>query len=130
MPMSIKVISLAVLLTSGVATLWAAVQSEPKRAQTGRFGNPTSTARAFQDYLYGVIKKLDAKQLVLDKTVFGIDQSVLLGPKTKYVHDGKPSSFDRLNVGDQVYVEVKKDKKSGDLIATRVVTGVGATPGP
>lgn len=105
-------------------------QREPKKAETARFGNPTGVARPFQDYLYGVIKKIDSKELVLDKTKFGIEQTVKLGPKTKYIHDGKPSTLEPLKVGDQVYVETKTDKKTGDMMATKVVTGVGATPGP
>ncbi len=128
--MWIRLISLVGLLACVVAALPAAAQREPKKAQTARYGNPTSTARAFQDYLYGVIKKLDAKEMVLDKTVFGIDQTIKLEPKTKYIHDGKPSFFDQLKVGDQVYVETKKDKKTGDLLAKKVVTGVGATSAP
>ncbi len=128
--MWIRLISRVGLLACVVAAPAAAAQREPKKAQTARYGDPTSTARVFQDYLYGVIKKLDAKEMVLDKTVFGIDQTIKLEPKTKYIHDSKPSSFDRLKVGDQVYVETKKDKKTGDLLAKKVVTGVGATPGP
>ena len=103
---------------------------EPPKAETARFGNPTSIARVFQDYLYGVIKKIEAQELVLDKTKFGIEQTIKLEPKTKYIHDGKPSTWDRLKVGDQVYVDLKKDKKAGDLIAKKVVSGVGATQTP
>ncbi len=100
--------------------------TEPRRPDTARFGDPTSTARVFQDYLYGVIKHLDKSEMVLDKTKFGIDQTIKLDPKTKYLHDRKPSSFDRLAVGDQVWVQVKADKKTGEMTAKKVLTGVVA----
>ena len=128
--MGTRLILLVGLFACVVGAPAAAAQREPKKAQTARYGDPTSTARAFQDYLFGVIKKLDAKEMVLDKTVFGIDQAIKLEAKTKFIHDGKPSSFNQLKVGDQVYVETKKDKKTGDLLAKKVVTGVGATSGP
>ena len=99
---------------------------ETPKPETARFGDPTSTARAYQDYLYGVIKNLDKNELVLDKTKFGIDQSVKLDAKTKYHRDGKPSSWDRLAVGDQVWVDVKTDRKSGEMTAKKVLTGVVA----
>lgn len=111
-------------------TVWA--QNPPGKTDTARFGNPTSTARVFQDYLYGVVKKIDAKarELVLEKTKFGVDQTIKLEPKTRYIHDGKPSSMTHLKAGDQVYVDVRKDKKTGDMIAKKVITGVAPTQLP
>ncbi|MBZ5515117.1 MAG: DUF5666 domain-containing protein [Acidobacteriia bacterium] len=97
-----------------------------KKPETARFGDPTSTARMFQDLFYGVIKSLDKSELVLEKTKFGVDQPVKLNDKTKFIRDGSPSSFDKLKVGDQVWVQPKKDKKSGDLIAIKVLSGVVA----
>lgn len=107
-------------------------QNEPKKADTARFGNPTSTARMFQTYLYGVIKKIDTKnnQLVLDKTKFGVDQTIKLDAKTKFILDEKPSSLAHLKVGDQVYVDLKTDKKTGDMLAKKVVSGVEPTSLP
>jgi hypothetical protein len=99
---------------------------ETPKPENARFGDPTSTARAYQDYLYGVIKNLDKNELVLDKTKFGIDQSVKLDAKTKYLRDGKPSSWDRLAVGDQVWVDVKANRKTGEMTAKKVLTGVVA----
>ncbi len=121
-----------VFFCCAVATLAGSAQNEPKKAKTARFGNPTSTARVFQDYLYGVVKKIETKtnELVMDKTKFGIDQTIKLEPKTKYIHDGKPSSLASLKVGDQVYVDVRKDKKTGDMVAKKVVSGVGPTELP
>ncbi len=109
-----------------VASGWG--QRQATKTSTGRFGNPTSTARAFQDYIYGVVKKIDSKhnELTLEKTKFGVDQPIKLESKTKYVHDRKPSSLDRLKVGDQVYVDARRDKE-GALVAKKVVTGVAPT---
>ena len=101
-------------------------RTDSSRPDTARFGDPTSTARVFQDYFYGVIKSLDKSEMVLDKTKFGIDQTIKLDAKTKYLHDGKPSSRDQLAVGHQVWVRVKTDKKTGEMTAKQVLTGVVA----
>jgi hypothetical protein len=101
-------------------------QRESGEPETARFGNPTSTARFFQDYFYGVIKSLDKKELVLEKTKFGIDQAIKLDSKTKYLHNEKPSSRDRLKVGDQVWVQADTNKRTGEMTARRVLTGVVA----
>ena len=119
----------ALLVLSGVLALAATglgQRTEPRQPETARFGDPTSTARVFQDYFYGVIKSLDKKELVLDKTKFGIEQTIKLDSKTKYLHDEKPSSFDRLAVGNQVWVQVNTNKKTGELTAKKVLTGVVA----
>ena len=121
-------VSLTALMT--LVNLGHAQRPGTEKPQTARFGDPTSTARTLQDYLYGVIKEINAKQIVLKKTKFGIDQTVKLEPKTKYIHDGKPSTFDRLKVGDQVWVDVKQEKKSGQMVAKKVVTGVAFTQAP
>ena len=84
----------------------------------------------FQDYFYGVVKRVDKGELLLDKTVSGVDEVFKLEPKTKFIRDGRPSSLEDLKVGDQVYIEVKKDKKKGDKIAKKVVTGAAATEAP
>jgi uncharacterized protein DUF5666 len=96
---------------------------------TARFGNPTSIARIYQDYVYGVVKKIDAKgnELILDKTLFGDDQTFKLQSKTKFIHDGKPSHLGQLKVGDEVYVKVHKNKKTGEMTARKVVSGVMPT---
>ncbi|MBI1940091.1 MAG: hypothetical protein HYS33_01130 [Acidobacteria bacterium] len=103
---------------------------DPIKADNARFGDPTSIARAYQDFLYGVIKEIKKDELVLEKTKFGIDQALKLKAKTKYIHDGKPGSLDRLKVGDKVWVDVKTEKKTGVMIATKVVTGVSPTGSP
>ena len=108
----------------------AQAQQPPAKADTGRFGNPTATARTYQTYLYGVIKSLDANEMVLEKTKFGVDQTFKLEAKTKFTRDNKPSSLDTLKVGDQVYVDFRKNKKTGELIAKKVVVGAEAEPAP
>jgi hypothetical protein len=82
------------------------------------------TARKYQNLLSGVIKTIDAHGMVLEKTKAGIDQTFKFQPKTKFIHDNKPSSREDLKVGDQVYVDVHEDKKTGDLYAKKVVTGI------
>jgi hypothetical protein len=98
-------------------------QAEAPKTGTARFGNPTGTARGLQNYVYGVVKKIGKAELVLDKTEFGDDQPFKLDAKAKYIRDGKPGKLDDFKAGDKVFVQTKKDKKSGNLIATRVVSG-------
>jgi hypothetical protein len=99
-------------------------QEKPVKAGTARYGDPTATARKYQNLLYGVIKTIDANGMVLEKTKAGIDQTFKFQPKTKFIHDEKPSSREDLKVGEQVYVDVHEDKKTGDLYAKKVVTGI------
>jgi len=124
--MNPRLIPLMVALTIA-ASLPALAQHDPGKSDNARFGNPTSTARAYQDYLYGEIKKIDDGELVLDKTKFCVDQTVKLGPKTKFVRDGKASTLNNFKIGEGVFVETKKDKKTGEMIARKVVAGMGAT---
>ena len=102
----------------------------PAPPDTARFGNPTGTARKYQNFLYGVLKTVNKDEMVLEKTKFGIDQTFKFERKTKFIHDGKPSAWDKLKAGDKVWVDVHKDKKTGDLIAKRVVTGVDVVTMP
>lgn len=99
-------------------------QDKPVKAGTARYGDPTGTARKYQNLLFGVIKTIDANGMVLEKTKVGIDQTLRFQPKTKFIHDDKPSLREDLKVGDQVYVDVHEDKKTGDLYAKKVVTGI------
>jgi hypothetical protein len=102
----------------------ATAQNKPVKAGTARYGDPTGIARKYQNFLYGVIKTLDANEMVLEKTKVGIDQTLKFQPKTKFIHDNKPSLREDLKVGDQVYVDVHEDKKTGDLYARKVVWGI------
>jgi hypothetical protein len=121
-----RILMTATLSSACLAALAAAPQSEkdPVAPNTGRFGDATSTARKYEDFLYGVIKEKNPNELILTKTKFGVDQAFKLNKKTKFIQDGKPSSFDKLNVGDRIYIDSNTDKKTGDLIAKKVVSGV------
>ena len=107
-----------------VMAMPATAQNKPVKAGTARYGDPTSTARNYQNLLYGVIRTLDANGMVLEKTTVGIDQTLKFQPKTKFIRDDKQSSRENLKVGDRVYVDVHKDKKTGDLYAKKVLSGV------
>jgi hypothetical protein len=120
--------STAVLVSGILGVLLIAVpggaQREPIKPKTGRYGDPSSIARKYQDYLYGVIKTIDANEMVLTKTKFGIDETFKFDRKTKFIHDGKTSTRERLKPGDEVWVDINKDKKTGEMIAKKVATGV------
>ncbi len=118
----------AALMVAGTAA--AQTGRDPIKADNARFGDPTSIARVYQDYLYGVIKEIKKDEIVLEKTKFGVDQTLALNSKTKYIHDGKPASQDGLKVGDKVWVDVKTKKKTGALIAKKVVSGLMPTGNP
>lgn len=127
-----NIMRVTTLVAACLATLAAAPQSDkqPITPSTGRFGDPTTTAIMYRDYLFGVIKEMNPNELVLTKTKFGVDQTFKLNKKTKYTADGKPSSFDQLKVGDGVYIDVDTNKKTGELTAKKVVSGVGMPTGP
>jgi hypothetical protein len=84
--------------------------------KTARFGNPTGIARKYQSYISGVIKKVGKDEIVLEKTRFGTDTSIKLDAKTKFVDNEKP--------GKLVFVDVKTDKKTRDMTAKKVVSGI------
>jgi len=121
--MKLRIIGIPVSLCL-VLAVSATGQEKPVQAGTARFGDPSGTARKYQNLLSGVIKTVDAKGMVLEKTKAGIDQTLKFQPKTKFLRDDKPGSREDLKVGDQVYVEVREDKKTGDLYAKRVLTGI------
>jgi len=120
------ILSAATLATVLTGALAAAPQNEkqPIKSSTGRFGDPTSIARKYQDYLFGIVKEVNADQVVLTKTKYGVDQAFKFNKKIKFTVDGKPSAFDKIKVGEGVYIDVETDKKTGDLIAKKVVSGV------
>jgi hypothetical protein len=108
------------MVMAGTAT----AQEGPIVAGTGRYGDASGTAPKYKNLLYGVIKTIDAHGMVLEKTKAGIDQTFKFQPKTKFIHDNKPSSREDLKVGEQVYVEARQDKKTGDLYAKQVISGI------
>ncbi len=128
---SSKIFLPALILAAAVLSPALRAQSLNPDKPTNRFGNPTSIAHIYQNYIYGVIKKIDKKrhELIVDKTVFGNGQTFKLEPKTKYIHNRKRSTLDALKVGEQVYIDMSRNKKTGDMIARKVVTGIAATGG-
>ncbi|MEJ2007225.1 MAG: hypothetical protein P8Z30_03570 [Acidobacteriota bacterium] len=107
-------------------TGWAQlVQSPNAPGATGRLENAISLAGKYQNYVYGVIKKIGKDQLILDKTRFGDDQVFKLQHKTKFIHNGKHSTLAELKVGDMVWVDAKLNKKKHEKFARKVITGVG-----
>ena len=85
---------------------------------TGTAGNDISGLR------YGIVKSVNKDEIVLTKTDAGLDETFKFTKKTKFVHDGKSSTLDSVKVGDRVWVDANQDKKTGDLIARKVVSGV------
>ncbi|HUI42488.1 MAG TPA: hypothetical protein VL523_11020 [Terriglobia bacterium] len=96
----------------------------PSRPDNGRFGDPTETARNLQGFVYGVVKTIGPSEIVCDKTEFGDGQAFKLDKKTKFYRDGQPGSASDLKAGDDVWVKIHKDKKSGEMTALRVVSGM------
>jgi hypothetical protein len=107
---------------------FAPAQREPRKPDTARFGDPTQLPRLYEDFIYGVIKKIDKNEMVLEKTKFGVDQTIKFDRKTKYLDDGKPAKWEDLEAGEQVWVDVKEEKKTGEMIAKKVLTGVAFGP--
>lgn len=135
--MKVRTAILAILLSNATAVLADTPQqpgeepNQPGRADSpalqpdnARFGNPTDTARNLQNYVYGVIKSVGSTEIVCDKTEFGDDQAFKLDKKTRFLRDGKPAAAGDLKAGDKVWVKIRKEKKTGDLVALRVVAGV------
>jgi hypothetical protein len=130
--------TIVVILLASVTAVQAATSQQPgqepnqpgradspaQRPDTARFGDPTDTARNLQNYVYGVIKTVESTELICDKTEFGDDQAFKLDKKTRFLRDGKPAAAADLKAGDKVWVKIRKDKKTGDLFALRVVAGV------
>jgi hypothetical protein len=81
-----------------------------------------------KDYVYGVVKTLNEGTMVLTKTNSGVDETFKLEKKTKFIRDGKDSSLESLKLGDQVWVDAHKDKKTSDLIARKVISGAFLMP--
>jgi len=125
MKVKLAIVTLLIIILRVLSPASGRSQDRLPPTETGRFGNPSEgTTEVFRGYLYGVIKSIDAGEVVLDKTKFGVDQTYKLDPKVKVVRDGKPSSRDTLKVGEPVYVQVKKEKKTGDQIAKKILVGV------
>lgn len=106
------------------------VQSPEAPGARGRIENAISLAGNYQNYIYGVVKKIKKDELILDKTVYGNDQAFKLEHGTKFIRNGKHSSLAKLKIGDMVWIDAKLKKKTEEKIARKVITGVAATGAP
>jgi len=116
------------LLCGGLAVGTAQAQivrSPDAPGATGRLENAISVAGKYQNYIYGVVKKIGKHQIILNKTRFGNNQAFKLDHKTKFVDNGKHSTLASLKVGDMVWIDAKIKKKTNEKIARKVITGVG-----
>jgi hypothetical protein len=112
------------VLTAGLT--WAQVyQSIGSPGAAGHLENAISVAGKYQNYIYGVVKKIGKDEIILDKTRFGNDQVFKLDHKTKYEDNGKRSMLGNFKVGDMVWIDAKIKKKTNDKIAKKVIKGVG-----
>jgi hypothetical protein len=110
---------------------WAQVVQSPNAPDaSGRLENAISLGGKYQNYIYGVVKKIRKDELVLDKTVYGDNQIFKLEHNTKFIQNGKHSSLAELKIGDMVWIDAKIKKKTDEKIARKVVTGVAATGAP
>jgi len=95
---------------------------EVRSSGSGTAGNE------LKDYAYGIIKTLNKDTMVLTKTNSGMDETFKFDKKTKFIRDGKSSSPESLKLGDQVWVDARKDKKTSDLLARKVISGAFLMP--
>ena len=122
-----RVITITALAAAGLVTVSAASpqsDKQPVMSSTGRFGDPNTVALKYQDYLFGILKQVKPNEVILTKTKYGVDQAFKITKKTKFILDGKPSTVDKLKVGEGIYIDVDIDKKTGDQIAKKVISGV------
>lgn len=117
---------LACLLTAGNGRAQI-VHSPDAPGARGRLENAISLGGKYQDYIYGVVKKIKKDELILDKTLYGNDQVFKLQHNTKFIHNGKHSSLAELKIGDMVWIDAKLKKKTDEKIARKVITGVTST---
>ena len=123
------ILFVSVVFLSGIAPPCVAQRSGHAASDAGDYSLPPGPAGKgtagsnYADYRYGVVKSVSPSELVLTKTASGLDETFRLNKKTKFIHDGKSGSPDSVKVGDKVWVDAHLDKKSGDSIARRVVSG-------
>lgn len=99
-------------------------------APRSRFGNPTGIARIYQSYIFGIVKKSGKSQLVVTKTKFGGDQYFRITKGTKFIRNGKKQSRFPLKKGEMVWIDMKRNKKTGQMTAKKVVVGATMSSGP
>jgi ferredoxin-fold anticodon binding domain-containing protein len=112
------------MLAAGLARAQV-YQSPESPGAAGRLENAISVTGKYQNYIYGVVKKVGKDEIILDKTRFGDGQVFKLDHKTKYVDNGKLSTLANLKMGDMVWIDAKIKKKTEEKIAKKVITGVG-----
>jgi hypothetical protein len=115
---------LLLVLGCGPAVWAQRADDAPTTPSNARFGDPTGTARNYLDFHYGLVKSVSDSDLICDKTEFGDDQPFRIDKKTKFIHDGKPSTAGDLKAGDKVWVRVRSDKRTGEMTAVKVISGV------
>ena len=123
------IVSVLVLCLLGIASPSIAQRGGHAASEVGDNSLPASPAgkgtagNNYADFRYGVIKAIGTNEIVLTKTASGLDETFKLNKKTKFIHDGKISSPDSVKVGDKVWVDAHLDKKTGDSMARKVVSG-------
>lgn len=100
-------------------------QSPNAPGATDRLEDAISVAGKYQNYIYGVVKKISKDQIILDKTRFGDGQEFKLEHNTRFIDNGKRSTRAKVKVGDMVWIDAKIKKKTNEKIARKVITGVG-----
>lgn len=105
---------------------WAqVVQSSNAPGAADRLENAISVAGKYQNYIYGVIKKIEKNRLIVNKTRFGNNQVFMLTHGTKFVNNGKRTTLAKLKVGDMIWIDAKLNKKKHEEIARKIIAGVG-----
>lgn len=105
---------------------WAQVVQSPNApGAADRLENAISVAGKYQNYVYGVIKKIGKDEVIVNKTRFGNNQVFMLDHHTKVVKNGKHVKLAQLKVGDMVWIDAKLNKKKNEKIARKIITGVG-----
>jgi hypothetical protein len=97
---------------------------DPESTTFGIQHNTPNAGAKYQNYVFGVVKELNKEGVVLTKTVSGEDRTFKFNKKTKFLLDGKDSTIESVHVGDKIWVDMDEDKKTGDLLAHKVVAGV------
>lgn len=100
------------------------IQSPGGPGSSGQLSDSLAGFGKYQNYVYGVVKKISHNEIVLDKTMYGDGQVFKLEHKTKFIHNGKASSLAELKVGEMVWVDAKIKKRGEDKIARKVLSGM------
>ena len=100
---------------------------DPESSAPGGQHAPIAAAK-YKNLFFGIVKEVNKDELVLTKTQAGADQSFKFNKKTKFLVDGKEASLASVHLGDSVWVDVDKNKRTGELIARKVLGGVVLLP--